>query len=314
MKFCKSILYDINFEPHAIQPCCNIHNASVPSFPYSGGNIDLKLFLKYITNTLKELQINPNLCKDCEQLKVIADKSNNDIFFEQSAEDVKFHNISFNQHRHFCNCKCTYCNLWQKKEKTPPYSPLIAMLDLARNNLLSNNCFVSWGGGESTILKDFPRTAAWIFEQGYFQSIHTNAMQLSPIILAMLKEGRCSVNISLDAGTKETHAKVKGVSSWNTVLKNIKTYRDNALYPEHFELKYIVFNENNTINDINNFLNICKEFNINQVQISMDFREINNNMVSTKTIESINHLINEGKQNNLSIQPFFIPKKYLWQS
>ncbi len=310
MKCCKYILQDINFEPQAIQSCCNVFGIKVPFLPYQGGNIDQTALVTYIANTLSEIQTDSPLCKGCENLEDV-DFSNSKHKLEDIACNVKFKTVSFNQHRYYCNCRCVYCNLWGKKEKIIPYSPLAGLQDLYNYDFLSDKCFFSWGGGESTILKDFTQTATWIYEKGFFQNIHTNAMQMSPIILAMLNEAKCSVNISLDAGTQETFEKVKGVPSWTKVLNTLQKYRKSAINPKSLVLKYIVFEQTNSLRDIDCFVKICKGLDIRSVQISLDFREINANTVSKETVKAVQHLVTQGKENNFEVQPFYIPQKYL---
>ena len=51
MKFCLNLCNDINFEPDAVQPCCNVHAIAVPRFPFTGGRLDMAAYARPVSYT-----------------------------------------------------------------------------------------------------------------------------------------------------------------------------------------------------------------------------------------------------------------------
>ena len=68
MKFCKMLFRDINFEPTAIQPCCNTHALQVPMYTYSGEDIDINDYEKFIRKIFNSLQYKTKICHGCPNL------------------------------------------------------------------------------------------------------------------------------------------------------------------------------------------------------------------------------------------------------
>lgn len=277
MKSCLSLFNEINFEPEFLSPCCNIHNIRIPAFPYKGGPIDLQAYGEYMSSVQDELQTETDLCKGCPNLI-------NYTFTHNSLSGL-FRAISLNMHRFYCNCKCVYCDLWHHRSKGYGYDPLDGIISLHENRVMEKNCRVHWGGGESSILPFFENTSKWLLENGYLQYIHTNALKFSPTMAKLLRRKMGKLDISLDSSSEEVYRQVKGVDGFKQVLDNLKRYSLEG-GPELINLKYIIFDANNDIGEISRFLRIAKSLGIRQIEISLDFRDINNNRVSDKTISA----------------------------
>lgn len=277
MKSCLNLFNEINFEPESLSPCCNIHNIRIPAFPYKGGPIDLRAYGEYISSVQEELQRETDLCEGCPNL-------NNFVFFQNSFERT-FKAISLNMHRFYCNCKCVYCDLWKHRSKGYGYDPLEGIKSLHENNALDKTCYASWGGGESSILPFFETTCEWLIENGYLQYIHTNALKFSSTMAKLLRRKLGKLNISLDSSSAEIYKQVKGVDGFKQVLENLKRYSLEGA-AELINLKYIIFDANNDIGEISRFLRIAKGLGIRQIEMSLDFRDVNNKRVSDKTIRA----------------------------
>jgi sulfatase maturation enzyme AslB (radical SAM superfamily) len=310
MKFCKFLLEDINFEPTAVQPCCDVHALGVPGFPFHGGPLDIRSYRRHINDTFWDLQKHTDTCSGCPHLR------NAEISFDdEAARDVgkfvKLRSVSFNQHRFYCNCRCVYCSLWGKKDKGEVYPVLPAVQSLVDSGILHDTCFFSWGGGEPSILKEFDETCAWIQNKNYAQYVHTNGLRYSSAIAGLLKAGKGRLNISLDSGSREKYREVKGVDAWDKVISNLERYASVAAYADMIDLKYIIFNATNNRADIDAFLNICKSISINTVQYSLDFREVNAASVTQKTLTDAVFFQQRASELGLSAVPFFIDAPYL---
>lgn len=302
MKICKKLFNAVNFEPACLQPCCDTRALKVPAFPYSGGPVDMRAYAAHIQNVADELQHGGQMCRGCPEL----------LTFDGRQFDayLAFSSISVNMHRYFCNCKCTYCDLWNQPQKGLGYDILPGIKSLREQDALADGCFVSWGGGEPSILPSFEQTSAYLMDNGYKQYVHTNALRFSPAIAHMLQRHMGGVNISLDSASRPVYQKVKGLDAFETVVENIQKYCENGNNAS-ITLKYIVFEDNNSIVEINSFIHLCQRLNIGQIQYSLNFKEINTGAVSQKTLLAAAFLQARAKKIGLSIRPFFIDEPWL---
>lgn len=304
MKFCPMLFCDINLEPASVQPCCNVHGCDVPSFPFSGGNLDMGAYAAHIENSYHRLQKSDDtLCRGCPKLAEISTPP------AQPGAHLHFNSVSINTHRYLCNCKCVYCNLWKQRERGTGYPVLPVLKSLEAQHALDPHCFFSWGGGEPSILKDFEAASLWVTKKGYWQNIHTNALRFSPAIAFLLHEQRGEINISLDSGSPAIYQKVKGVDGFAQVCKSIDRYIAEAATPTAVTLKYIIFDSNNTIPEITGFFDLCTRFGITNVEFSLDFRELNGHGPSQKTLLAAAFFAARATALGLRCIPFFIPPR-----
>ena len=72
--------------------------------------------------------------------------------------------------------------------------------------------------------------------------VHTNAIKFSKAIAKGIENGKVSLCISVDAGSKKIHEKVKQVKSYDKVWKNIKKYASlkKPSTDNNIDLKYIL--------------------------------------------------------------------------
>lgn len=299
MQFCDKLLTEINFEPHALSPCCNTGNREIPAFPYNGGPIDLSAYARHIEDTISSLQADTTLCRNCSHLKNVD---------QLPGMSGQFSAVSINMHRFFCNCKCVYCGLWKTPEKGKGYDVLPGLKSLAEQNALANNCFLSWGGGESSILPSFEEATRWIMAKGYTQHTHTNALKFSDALAESLSAKKGLMTVSLDSGNRKTYERVKGVDGFDKVYANLQKYA--SLGPDSVILKYIVFAANNSLRDIKDFFDIVGKLKIRNIELSFNFIEINGNSLSEKTIMAAAYFCIYAKTHNLNLSPFFIPPKW----
>lgn len=295
MKYCSRLLNEINFEPSALQSCCNIRALKVPAFPYNGGSIDLGAYANHIGSVLQEIQAGGDTCKGCPELV--------DLQPESMRMRAKFSAVSINMHRFFCNCRCSYCGLWRHKEKGYGYDVFPGLRSLHDQGALVQDALISWGGGEPSILPGFDNTAAWLLDHGYLQHIHTNALRWSEPVQGLLAAGRGVVNVSLDSGSSEIYSAVKGVDGFGKVLNTVRRYAEAG--GPLITLKYIVFEANNSIGEIESFLQLARRLGTS-VQYSLNFEEINQNRVSGKTFLAAAWLQKRAGQLKLPCEPFYI--------
>lgn len=297
MKFCAKLCNDINFEADAIQPCCNVHNTRVPRFAYNGGPVDIGKYASHIQSVAYELQSGTDLCKGCPDLVELDESKDFDI-------GIDFKNILINMHRHMCNCRCTYCSLWKTVKHSYPVLP--GLKSLVQQQVVNRDCLVSWGGGEPSILIEFDEASLWLARHGLRQHVFTNAIRYSASISEILKSRLGTICVSLDSASQATYKAVKQVDKYNQVISNIERYikeSDNAF---GVYLKYIIFESNNSISEIDRFLNLCSRMGITNIEVSFDFREVNRGEVSQKTMIAGAFFEEKAVSLGLNCEKFFV--------
>lgn len=304
MKYCRYLNNDLNLEPDALQPCCNIRGIGVPRFSFSGGEVDMAAYRRHIMDTLAAMQESKGMCSGCPEAVDIDLPPNARLGLE-----IRFRTISINKHRHLCNCRCVYCTLWHKTADS--YAVLPVLQSLKEQDALDDACFFSWGGGEPTLLKEFAETSRWIMDEGYRQYVHSNALRYSEAVGELLRRDRGMVNISLDSGTSATYRTVKGVDAYGQVVDSLCRYAADAADKRAVHVKYVLFESNNSARDIVRFLELCRRLGLVNVQLSLDFRESVKKTVSDKTLEAAALLMRGAEEMGLCCTPFFIDGEYL---
>ncbi len=111
-----------------------------------------------------------------------------------------------------------------------------------------------------------------------------------------LNTGRLTyIQVSLDSGTRETYAKVKGVDLFDKVMDNFKRY---PLHKTFLDLKYIFlegYNDNEI--DIDAFFNIAKEVGCKQISLSSNLAK----PFTPKMRELTIRLIKKAKRHNIYV-------------
>ncbi|MDR1243145.1 MAG: radical SAM protein [Deltaproteobacteria bacterium] len=278
MKFCNQLPANLNIEPGLLLPCC-IGGERAPSIPFSGGALNVAAYKDFIRLVVDILQADAAVCRGCASLFETDEIPGPGVY-----DDIRFKLVTINHHRHFCNCKCVYCPFWGTgdKKKLPDILPTIR--SLMEQDALHPDCNINWGGGESTILPEFEASCSWIRGQGYWQSVHTNALRISPAIVAFLAEGRGSINLSLDSGSALGYAKVKGVNGWDKVINTLKAYRAAAKDATALEVKYIIFSQNNARQEIEGFFSLCAALDIRNTMYTFEGGEISTGRLHKDTI------------------------------
>lgn len=166
-----------------------------------------------------------------------------------------------------CNFNCCYCGS-SAKTSTNHSSDLDALKlrdTFATNNLMVEDLLSVIACGEITV---HPRRND-IYESisKFRNTVFTNASVFDKKLQALLELERTDLVVSVDAGTKSTYAKVKGLDLFDKVHENLKRYSSSGIVI----LKYIVLpgiNDNKA--DIDGFIALCKDCKIELVTVSYD--------------------------------------------
>ena len=299
MKYCSHLFNDINFEPDAIQPCCGYVPQGMPRYPFMGGKVDMQAYNRHIHQSLMELQVSNKLCLGCELLQEIAPR-------DLGSVTPRFRTVSINKQRYGCNCRCVYCDFWEKRVDS--YDILPVLKSLHEQRVLHEGCFFSWGGGEPSILRDFEEASLWISHQKerYIQYVHTSALRFSPAIAELLRNARGGINVSLDSACAETYKAVKGVDGFDLVVRNIGRYVEAAQDKSAIHIKYLFFSANNTQKEVERFCVLCHCLGIKRLQFSFDFRDVRNNRLFDESLRAAIMLCRVAVGMDMTCEPFFV--------
>lgn len=314
MKYCQSISDELTFDFNKIVPCCNCYSFKAPEYlsleskepneiSFEEMNIiDIK---KNIIQNLDE-NIENFSCKNCIHLKDDDNVSFDDIV------NKKYTAITL-RHWTSCNSNCVHCDNHRSNEfgKPPIYNPLQFIKKAYENNLIdTENLVVRFQGGDLGVLENFDEYID-LFQKFGFKIIHfsTNNIIYQPKIAQILKEGKGSLNVSLDAGTKETYNKIKRVDKFNEVIENLKKYLETGIHPDAISIHYIIIqNYNDNKNEIKNFLKLMKKIGISTIGIRIDHKDLDSYLLGKSPIEVINkykklvtYFYNEAKKLNFKL-------------
>jgi pyruvate-formate lyase-activating enzyme len=159
-----------------------------------------------------------------------------------------------------CNFKCCYCDA-QENLQLSNNKDSMSMVEAINQfgNLVGNDNFaITLSAGEITVSPYKKEIFNLIKEKDLNVAIFTNGFIFDENIYELMKNRKASMNISIDAGSRETYTKIKGVDCYDKVLQNIEKY---ALAFGHLELKYIILEGiNDNESDIDGFIEICSRF------------------------------------------------------
>lgn len=138
---------------------------------------------------------------------------------------------------------------------------------MIKRDILRPYGHVSFGGGEVTLLKEFDTLLNIFMKKGFpLTRIHSSCIKYSRAVEKGLKNGCVDLIVSVDAGSKELHEKIKQVKSYDKVWKNLKRYASHQKDPYAVKTKYIVIPDvNDSKDEIDLWLKKTKEAGINCV-------------------------------------------------
>ncbi|MCL1999475.1 MAG: radical SAM protein [Turicibacter sp.] len=256
-------------EETALYLCCkSSHNQKRPKISVSNKENE-QLLAEYFTLSTKTFQDLRNheetdFCQNCS-----------DIFESYMAidETQNIETLGFDT-GFICNYNCCYCSAYRLQSTEQRLNQTNRMLDFAKylyqNGIIGQNTDISIANGELSInplLTEILDT----FRQSNL-TLFTNGQLYSKEIEEILKLGKSTINISLDAGTPQTFKAIKnknGTADFDIVCQNIRRYAKYA----PIELKYILMiGKNDSTDDICGFLDFAQSCpNVKCVILSHDF-------------------------------------------
>jgi pyruvate-formate lyase-activating enzyme len=248
--------------------CCGLGNLrNIPariSFEDSATPEDtVTEFISYRDNLLKKIAYEePSECEGCPAIK------------EGLFEPPKIGSISYSLYSP-CNCNCIYCVAPGYIKRLSEHTKSLIRdfrLDLLLNqletrNLIDSNTLIELSAGEITVNPN--RAAILDTVKKYNVILFSSCIIYDNQALEVIKKPGSFLLTSLDCGTKSSFYTIKGVDAFDKVVANIRQY---AASGANIHLKYIVLTQNCNDDDINGFIEICKEIKPQLVRISCDIK------------------------------------------
>ena len=180
-------------------------------------------------------------------------------------------NISLN---YPCQLSCIYCDALgnarnrgqhQKNVNDALAVNVIELIQkLAERGEYDQNTPIALSSGEITIVPGHEKLLDFL--EQYSLEIFTNGIVYDAKVSQLVaRDDGSSLNVSIDAGTKETYQLVKGLDAFYKVEDNVRRY---AKEGAHLLLKYILLPENCSQTDMNGFLALVTELRPDRVHIS----------------------------------------------
>ena len=264
-KSCYWIESGINFDIDTYKICC-LYSAkgggnTIVKNNYKGEPIDWDNFFNF-KKRIKDLHKSGKIYPKCEGCILLEERDWPDDHTKISMINLDYWTK--------CNSRCSYCHTMNDKEaynKFKNYNFLPILKDMIKRDILRPHGHVSFGGGEVTLLKEFDKLLNIFMDYGFpLTRIHSSCIKYSRAIEKGLKNARVDLIVSIDAGSKEMHEKVKQVKSYDKVWKNLKRYASNQRNPLAVKVKYIVIpGLNDDKKEIELWLKKAKENGINCV-------------------------------------------------
>ena len=296
---------------------CTLTNATnglgwtrIPDEVFDGNKINWDKYFEKRSEAIESIKNGTecNECKNCQQIKE-----------EEFEDDGKIHYILLSPWQ-ICQSNCIYClghaepikkdapNYEEYyKEYEEPYDMLGIIKDMVNRDILAKDAEIDFAGGEPTYYPKFNEIVDFLIDNGYTNIIiHTNNIYYCKAIEKGIKANAISLMISIDAGTKKCHEKVKGVKSFDSVWSNFHKYSKarGKDYNKRLCTKYVIVPEvNDTEAELNEFIKQSQKHGATQIAINV-YNQLLNEMnydekLMKHLVEITNSAIETAKKQNI---------------
>ena len=305
-KSCHFIEKGLFFGKGSVSHCCLTPNYKLPpirlydNVDFDDINLEELLELKYKYKKMFQRGEIPAACEGCYSIE------------EQDWADEIDLNCIYFAHWSHCNCNCFYCYFEPERKENNSYKPkkiLPLIKKMQEKGLIRNiaSGYMSFSGGECTILDEFDEIMEFLFEIGSQKIIiNSSGVKYNSLIAEGIKKGIVSCTISLDCGDRELYKKIKQQDSFDEVVENIKKYVSVQSHDNYggVRVKYIILPSiNSDYKNIEKWLGLVKSLGVNH--IILDFETFwffkYRNKITDKYIKILYYVNKRAKQLNIKL-------------
>lgn len=266
---CKELQWGLTLVNDRVASCCAINkNNAVYDFKLAAYDIEYPFLTPVLDkNTAFDKDFFDNMLEAKFQLinklnsgeHCICSGCENLIFREwEPMTKLKFNRLILSPDN-LCNSSCSYCPQDHARRSRYDHVGLLNRC-IELGYIDPNNTYkISWGGGEPVLMEGFDELFVKFKDVKIYNQIFTTGIKFSENIAnALQDDDNTCILVSIDAGTRDTYKKIKSVDQFDRVVENFDKYYKSAKNKSNIKLKYIVLDENCTIEEIDSFLALVK--------------------------------------------------------
>lgn len=176
----------------------------------------------------------------------------------------------------YCNMRCTYCSPKYYGGTEASYNAAEVIDELTKkNDGLSQDCHVVWGGGEPTLSPRFEPVNEHLISTNSVTKLRvlSNSLKYSDRLHSLIADKRVQLVTSIDAGTPMLFREIRGRGNISTVIENLRAYSAAMEEKRRLTIKYILMPNNASSAELAAFVSLIVEAELmeSMFQISCDF-------------------------------------------
>ena len=272
--YCKRLNETLNFDALKVFYCCATRTGPSIDVPKPDKIKDIITKRNKLIKMLDRGEI-PQECEGCFDLS--EQENPKPLLISQFSKPPKA-NMIIVKHFKQCDCSCVYCceqylsgrKIVLKSKKSDYYDLLPIIKELYKQDMIDKNELdVHFQGGNVSVLDEFDDLLNIFMKNGVKRvEIATNGIKYLSQIAEISDKTFVDVNISIDAGCRETYKRIKTVDKFEDLVENLKKY---AQLPILLRLKYILvrgYNDNKE--ELQKYINLMKEVGITNSELMID--------------------------------------------
>lgn len=200
-----------------------------------------------------------------------------------------------------CNLKCVYCFtlLPVHTNKKVSYDLVAVITDMLAGRHFDPKGLVTWGGGDISALPEFNEISELFQNYGATQDFKTSAFKYLKGVADALRRNVGKVEVSIDAGTRETYAAYKGRDAFDRVVENVLRYRECG----DVQLKYIADRSNVTDADVDGFVGLVERVRPTLVTITAEMSAAYSKLYDDAAIARVANLVRSVRKIGTRVAP-----------
>ena len=286
----KSIFYD---RDGSLIYCCNV--PGLPRIPKNCTN-QFFTFRKGLTETLKnnaDTETTYAKCKGCQSCSYIKEN-----YYPVDQKSWWLNYFAANG----CNYRCEYCTVshMEDKDRDNLLDLDVLLKTFKDNGMLSERYGIIYStSGEPTLHPK--KTKFYNAFDGFAFVVNTNGSIFDEELFDLANRAKVRLVVSIDAGTRETYAKIKRVDSFEKAKLNLTQYAKANI--GLIALKYLLMpGVNDNADDINGFVDFCVDTECTYVVISFDY--YSESKLDEKTMGAIQLLMRKLDELDILVVPY----------
>jgi pyruvate-formate lyase-activating enzyme len=197
-----------------------------------------------------------------------------------------------------CPLRCIYCYSVKYPEMaiTSDYDLYATLENMLETDLISPAACILWTGGEPTVFPRFEECFRLLSRGQIRNRVFTSGVCFSQAVFDGVLKGNVELVCSIDAGTRETYAEVKGRDVFDQVTEVCERY---ATAGGIFVLKYICLEQSANRADALGFLEFAARAGVGRVLLDCELEDTD---PSTRIVDTLGFMSHHGRRLGLEVE------------